>query len=109
MQLVAEDSISDNEEVAVRMTRRELNELIAVLHQAETLCDSMRQNEQEFRLHRLRLSRLRVESVPPVPVHASMLSTAPPPPDVLPDRRDTTRYVSPSDVADLTLDKKPKG
>lgn len=109
MRFVAEDSYNDNEEVAVRMTRRDLDELIQVLHQAEVLCDGMRQHEQEFRLHRLRLSRLRMESVPPAPVPPALLSTAPPPPDIIPDRRDTTRYVAASDVVDLTLEKKPRG
>jgi hypothetical protein len=86
----------DNELLAVHISRRDLQELIAVLRKAEDLCNGMRVSANEFRMHRVRLEVLRQSSVPP-----------PPPPTPVP--RDSKHYIAIEELGDLRAKEKPKG
>lgn len=85
--------LNDNEILAVHMSRRDLAELIAILQKAEDLCEGMRANAQDFRMHRVRLEVLRNSSVPP-------------PAQVPIERRESTRFVL---LEDLGAKKEPEG
>ncbi len=78
-------SANDREIIALHISRRDLDELIDTLREAEKLCESFRQKEHDFRMQRVRLEMLRQSSVPP-------------PPTVPPDRRESTRYVQMTDL-----------
>lgn len=86
---------NDKEILAVHISRRDLAELIDTLRKAEELCESMRTNAQEFRMHRIRLELLKQSSVPP------------PPP--APERRESTRYITMDDLNQLGAKKGPTG
>lgn len=81
---------NDREIVVLRISRRDLAELIDTLREAEQLCESFRQKEHDFRMQRIRLEMLRQPS-------------APPPSALPPERRESTRYVQ---MADLTPGRK---
>lgn len=87
---------NDLEILAVHISRRDLNELIAILAKAEALCDSVRAHAQDFRMHRVRLEILKQSSVPPPPLAAV-------------EKRDSTRYVSIEDLGDLGAKKGSEG
>lgn len=84
---------NDREIIALHISRRDLSELIDTLRKAEELCQSIRHNEHDFRMQRVRMEMLRQSSVPPPP----------PTSDAVPERRESTRYVL---MTDLTADKK---
>lgn len=87
----------DKEILAVHISRRDLTELIDILKKAEELCEGMRTNAQEFRMHRVRLEVLKQSSVPP-------------PLQVTSERRESTRYVTVEDFGDLVAKKEgPEG
>lgn len=83
---------NDNEVIALHISRRELSELIDHLRTAEELCASMRQQEQDFRMQRIRLEQLRKTSVPPPRVP-----------------RESTRFLSIEDLGELGAKKEPRG
>ena len=87
---------NDREILALHISRRDLNELIDILQKAEDLCEGIRSNAQDFRMHRVRLEVLKQSSVPP-------------PPQVQLERRESTRYVELEDLGDLGAKKGPKG
>ncbi len=76
-------SSKDNELLAVHISRRDLAELIDVLRKAEELCENMRSNAHDFRMHRVRLELLRNASIPP---------------PIEPERRESTRYLTADDL-----------
>lgn len=90
--MVVSPPLNDREILAVHISRRDLNELIDILQKAEDLCESMRSNAQDFRMHRVRLEVLKQSSVPP-------------PPQVPLERRESTRYVEPEDLGELEAKK----
>lgn len=87
---------NDREILAVHMSRRDLIELIDILKKAEELCEGMRTNAQEFRMHRVRLEVLKQSSVPPA------IETAP-------ERRESTRFFNSDVLAELRAKKGPVG
>ena len=89
-------SPNDKEIIALHICRRDLTELIDILKKAEELCEVMRSNANDFRMHRVRLEVLRHSSVPP-PVQGPV------------ERRESTRYVQIEDLGDLGAKEKPKG
>lgn len=76
----------DNEILAVHLSRKELRELIEILQRAEDLGEQQRRHTQDYRMHRLRLERLKKSSIPP-----------------LPEKRESTRYIT---IEDLGAKKK---
>lgn len=72
---------NDNELLEVRISRRDLAELIDTLKKAEELCEGMRASAQDFRMHRVRLEMLRQSSEPPPP-----------------ERRESTRFMTLDDL-----------
>ena len=77
------DLIDDRKLLTVRISQRDLTELIDVLRRAEELCAVMRTNEHDFRMHRVRLELLRSASIQP---------------PAEPENRESTRYLVPEDL-----------
>lgn len=100
-----------NQELLLRITRRDLDELISTLRKAEELSESLRQQSHDFRIHRLRLACMKKESLEATP--STLPPTDPPPPPLPTDppieTRKTARYIEASDLNRFLPSKKPRG
>lgn len=83
MQDVSSGPVEEEDTVTLTMSRRDYEELVAVLREVEMLCESARKKAVDFRIARMRLE------------HSSLPSTLPPPPNT---PRNSTRYVKLEDL-----------